>query len=104
MNLNPILNFRRRRRTAKVHGWINDRRDDLGLEPIDEIPKGNRRATYRCPVAMAFRPHTADVAFSRTLVLSRNPGVERYFFHPPFVVEWILDFDENGAEAFGRKR
>lgn len=104
MNFHPVLNFKRRRRTAKVHGWINDRRAELGLGPIDEIPEGVRESRHRCPVSNAFRPHMADVHQSYTMATVLPSGNWRYFFHPEFVEEWIRDFDANGYAAFGRKR
>ena len=100
--MNLILNFKRRRRTAKVHGWINDRRAELGLSPISRIPDGDMVSHRYCPIANAFAPRTASVTSLDTrLDLDYQTKV---ILHPDFVIAWIRDFDVNGYAAFGRKR
>jgi len=76
--------------TIRVLNWVNKRRGELGLAPLEAMPKGTPGCDCRCPLARAF----ADAG--RVSVTPENILIydsRRYIDLPGYVVSAIKRFD-----------
>ena len=92
--------------TKKVLVWVNHKREEFELEPLEKLRKGSKDVCLNCPLANSLTEEDVmDAWFGK-----RNWSLKLYKWAairsqrlPAYVERWIRDFD-NGIYSQYYKR
>lgn len=73
--------------------FINKIREELGMEPIHELPKGKRKSPYSCPVAQGLKNSHKVIVNSVYVHLGMGDSKIQYIL-PTHVGRFVERFDE----------
>lgn len=79
-----------------VIDWVNEGRRILGLQPLDDLPKGIKTNPGHCPISNALKNVDYKVTASSEYAIFAGIWETAYvrINYPKTVRKWIAQFDE----------